>query len=152
MEARPRSLEPLNKQSMTEFTSEIKVIPHSRKVVYETLSDLNNLESKRADIPEDKITEFELTADSVSFSANPFGKLTIRIVEKEPDSSIKFAADGLPIEANLWINLNASGENETEMQALLVAELNPFIKGVVSKPLQKAVDKIADILSQMPFE
>lgn len=136
---------------MTEFTSEIKTIPHNEKIVFETLSDLNNLRSAEDRIPEDKIKDLEVTADSVSFSVSLFGKVTIYIVEREPNNSLKFAADGLPVDANLWIQLKQIDENETEMQVILKADLNPFIKSLASKPLQKGVGKMADILESLPF-
>lgn len=137
---------------MTEFTSEVKVIPYDEKTVFATLSDLSNLEKAKGQIPEDKINEFELTADSVSFTANPFGRMTIYVVDKEPDHTIKFAADGLPVNANLWIELKPTSDGKsTEMQIVLRAELNPFIKSLASKPLQKGIGKMADILASIPF-
>jgi hypothetical protein len=38
------------------------------------------------------------------------------------------------------------------MKITVKAELNPFIKGMVSGPMQDGVEKIADALSQIHYE
>ena len=37
------------------------------------------------------------------------------------------------------------------MKVTVKAELNPFIKGMVEKPLMEAVEKIADALAQVQY-
>ena len=32
------------------------------------------------------------------------------------------------------------------------ADLNPFLKPMVSKPMQEAVEKISEILARLPYE
>lgn len=137
---------------MTEFTSEIKTIPYKEDIIFSTLSDLNNLDKVKHKIPQDKIQDFGFDGDSVSFSVSPIGKVRIHIVERNPNHNIKFEAEGLPVKANLLVQLKPTGENTTEMQILVNAALNPFIKGMVSKPLQNGIDKMAELLTAIPYE
>ena len=84
--------------------------------------------------------------DSVQI-ASPVGQLVLRIIEREEPKCIKFASEGSPIPLNLWIQLLPHGEMECKMRVTVGAEVNFFMKGMVSKPLQQAADGLANILS-----
>lgn len=136
---------------MTEFVSDIKAIPFNEDRIFNMLSDLSNLEKVKDRIPQDKIQEFEFDKDSCSVSVAPVGKITFQIVEREPYKTIKFATANSPIPLYLWIQLKQVEENDTRMKLTVRAELNPFLKQMVSKPLQDALDKISTILTALPY-
>ena len=137
---------------MTEFISEIKTIPYGNQIIFETLSDLNNLERMRNRIPSDKIEDFIFDTDSCSFSIQPVGKVRFSIINREPHKTIKFSADQSPVDVKMWIQLKEVGEQETKMRLTVKAELNPFLKPMISKPLQEGINQIADILASIPYE
>ena len=139
---------------MSTFESEITVIPHNIGKIFETLSDLNNLQRLKEMIPADKITQIKsmsFDTDSCTFDINPIGKITLRIIEREPQKTIKFVADNSPIPLNMWIQLVSLNENETKTKITVKAELNPFIKPMVSKPLQDGLNKMAQMLTVIPY-
>jgi hypothetical protein len=43
-------------------------------------------------------------------------------------------------------------ENDTKMRLTVKADLNPFMKSMVSKPLKQTVDQVADLLSRLPYD
>ncbi len=137
---------------MTQFESGIKMIPYKQESVYNKLSDLNNLEAVKDRIPADKVQDLQFDADSVSFSVSPVGKLALKIVEREPMKCIKFEAANSPIPFNLWIQVLPVGENESKMKLTIKAEINMFLKGMVSKPMQDGLEKLADMLAMIPYE
>ena len=137
---------------MTEFISEIKTIPYGNQIIFETLSDLNNLERLKDRIPSDKIEDFIFDTDFCSFSIQPVGKVHFSIINREPHKTIKLSADQSPVEVNIWIQLKETGEQETKMRLTIKAELNPFLKPMISKPLQEGINQIADILASIPYE
>jgi len=137
---------------MTEFVSDIKTIPFGNQIVFDTLSDLNNLENLKNRIPSDKIQDFTFDSDSCSFSIQPVGKIRFCIIDREPLKTIKLAADQSPVEVTMWIQLKETGEQETKMKLTIKAGLNPFIKPMISKPLQDGINQIADILANIPYE
>ena len=47
--------------------------------------------------------------------------------------------------------LESIGLLTKEELTILLAELNPFIKPMVSKPLQDAIDKISTMLASLPY-
>jgi hypothetical protein len=137
---------------MAEFTSDIKTILSDDSQIFDLLSDLNNLEKVEHRIPEDKVTDFTYDRDSCSFSVNPVGSIKFRIVDREPNKTIKFETTESPVPINLWIQLKQVSEKNTKMKLTLKADLNPFLKPMVSKPLQDAVNKISEIIAQLPYE
>lgn len=136
---------------MTEFVSEVKAIPHSGERIFAMLSDLSNLERIKDRIPQDKVKNFEFDSDSCSFAVDPVGKINFQIVEREPNKTIKFATTNSPVPLFLWIQLKEIAENDTRMKITARAELNPFLRPMVSKPLQDAVDKISEVLASLPY-
>ena len=136
---------------MTEFVSEIKQIPQNDERIYAMLSDLSNLERIIDRIPQDKIKDFEFDSDSCSFSVSPVGKITFQIVDREPCKTIKFQTTNSPVPLFLWIQLKQVQEMDTRMRLTVRAELNSFLKPMVSKPLQDALDKISTVLASLPY-
>ena len=136
---------------MTEFVSEIKQIPQNDERIYAMLSDLSNLERIKDRIPQDKIKDFEFDSDSCSFSVSPVGKITFQIVDREPCKTIKFQTTNSPVPLFLWIQLKQVQEMDTRMRLTVRAELNWFLKPMVAKPLQNAIDKISTVLASLPY-
>ncbi|MDH6534133.1 SRPBCC family protein [Parabacteroides sp. 52] len=136
---------------MTEFVSGIKSIPHNDERIFAILSDLSNLEKLKDRIPQDKIKDFEFDSDSCSFTVDPVGKITFQIVEREPNKTIKFATTNSPVPLFLWVQLKQVEENDTRLKITTRADIPVFIKPMISKPLQDGIDKIAEVLANLPY-
>lgn len=137
---------------MSKFESSIKQIPYAQKAVYDNISNLENLENVRDRIPEDKLKDFRFDHDSVSVSVAPVGELRLRIVERDEPKCVKFGSEQSPIPFNLWIQVLPVTDTSCKMKVTVDASLNPFIRGMVSGPLQDGVEKIADALAMIPYE
>lgn len=135
---------------MSKFESGIKHIPHPQTAVYKALSDLSNLDKVKDKLPEDKIKDLSFDSDSLTIGA-PMGSVSMRIIEREEPKCIKFATEKSPIAANLWIQIVPEGEEACKMKLTIKADINPFIKGMVAKPLQEGLEKIADVLAMIPY-
>lgn len=136
---------------MTEFVSDVKTISHSDADVFRVLSDLSKLELVKDRIPADKIKDFSFDSDSVSFRVDPIGEVRFLVVERELNKLVKFKSENLPFDVFLWLQLVSKAENDTKMRLTVRADLNPFMKPMVSKPMKDVVDKISDVLSQLPY-
>lgn len=135
---------------MSKFESSIKHIQYPQTMVYAALSNLQNLEKVRDRLPADKVKDLSFDSDSLSISA-PMGSISMRIIEREEPKCIKFETENSPISANLWIQIVPEGEQACKMRLTIKADLNPFIKGMVAKPLQEGLEKIADALAMIPY-
>ena len=137
--------------SITKFESSVKQIPYSQEAVFRNISDLRNLEKVRDRVPEDKVNDFAFDQDTVSLNVAPVGELKLRICDREEPKCVKFETVQSPVPFNVWVQVLPVDESNAKMKVTLKAELNPFIKGMVEKPLQDGVEKIADALSQIQY-
>lgn len=139
-----------------QFESNVKHVPYSQERVYNKLSDLNNLEGvrERLDMVKDKLDgkleDMSFDRDSITLKVQGIS-LTLRIIEREPLKCIKFEGDKSPIPLNLWIQILPVTQEEAKMKVTIRAEVNMFMKAMVSKPLQKGVEKLADMLAMLPY-
>ena len=136
---------------MTEFVSEIKTIPYTDEKVFAMLSDFNNLERVKDRIPQDKIKDFHFDSDTVSFAIDPVGSIAFSMVEKEPNKLIKLATTNSPIPLFLWIQLKQTEDSLTYLKVTAKAEINAFLKPMVSKPMQEAVDRMATMIASLSY-
>ena len=137
--------------SESKFESSVKLVPYSQQAVYDNISDLRNLEKVRDRIPEDKVNDFSFDEDTVSLNVAPVGELKLRICEREEPKCVKFETVESPVPFNVWVQVLPVDENNAKMKVTLKAELNPFIKSMVEKPLQDGVEKIAEALAQIHY-
>ena len=133
------------------FESEIKTIQANDVEIFAVLSDLRNAEKLKERIPQDKVKNIELTEDSISFEVAPVGALSLKIIEREPNKTIKFVADRSPVDFFVWLQLKQVGENDTRLKVTLKADLNPMIKMMASKPLEQFVNMLAESLSKLEY-
>ena len=137
---------------MTDFTSEVKTIPHNDDRIFAMLSDMSNLERIKDRIPQHQIKNFSFDADTCSITVDPVGTVTFQIVERIPNKTIKFSTTNSPVPLLMWIQLKQIAENDTRMKMTVRADLNPFVESMVSKPLQEAIGKISEMIAQLPYQ
>ena len=136
---------------MTKFESSIREIQAPQQKVYDLLSNLENLEKVRDRVPEEKLKDFSFDHDSLSVNVPPVGSISMRIVEREEPKTIKFETEQSPVPFNFWIQLLPVTNDSCKMKLTIKAELNPFIKTMVQKPLQEGLEKIADALQMIDY-
>ena len=137
---------------MSKYESKVKQIPYPQEAVYRTISDLNNLARIRERVPDDKIQEFTFDSDTVSMSVPPVGEISLRIVEREEPSCIKFETAKSPMPFNLWVQILPVDEQTSKMKVTVKADIPFILQAMVNGPLQEGVEKVADALSQIPYE
>ncbi len=136
---------------MATFESTIREINYPQQNVYNLLSDLSNIEKIKDRLPEDKVKDLIFDENSISISS-PMGAVKLNIIEREEPKCIKFETEKSPLPFNLWIQILPVDEASSKIKLTIKAELNPFIKGMVSKPLQEGIEKIADALQMIKYE
>ncbi len=152
MEGKPRTMG-MKPQitSMDKFESTIKTIPCKQEQVYNTLSDLSNLEKFKDKIPDGKINSMAFDNDKITVNVEPVGNLTINIVECEPCKTIKFGSPNTPMDFNLWVQIAAIDEATCKIKVTIKIELNMLTRTLMKNKLQQAVEKLAEVLSKIPY-
>lgn len=120
--------------------------------MYRVLSNLSNLERVRDLIPQDKIQEMEIQHDHVRIKVDGLGqKITIAIVDRIENDTIKFGLEGAPMEANFWIQLKEISPTDTRLRLTLKADIPMMFRMMIGKKLQQGLDQAADMLAQFPY-
>ena len=136
---------------MATFESTVRQINYPQQSVYQLLSDLSNIDKVKDRIPEDKVKDLIFDTDSIGINT-PMGVVTLNIVERDEPKCIKFETTESPLPFNFWIQILPVTAQSSKMKLTIKADLNPFIKGMVSKPLQEGIEKIADALQSIKYE
>ena len=120
--------------------------------MYRVLSDFRNLERVRDAIPKDKIQEMEIEPDNVRLKVDGLAqKITISIVDRIENDTLKFGAEGIPMDANFWIQLKEVAPNDTRIRLTVKADIPMMFKFMFEKKLQTGLDQAADMLAQFPY-
>ncbi|MCI1741919.1 MAG: SRPBCC family protein [Prevotella sp.] len=137
---------------MVKIESSIKQIPYAQETVYKNLSDLNHLERLKDKIPADKVGDVSFDQDSITFKVPMAGQVTMKVVKREEPKTIKLETEKSPVPLTFWIQLLPTDENSCKMKLTVKADVSPFLKGMIYKPLQEGLEKIADALALIPYE
>jgi len=148
--------------SLEKYTSSTKLVNHNEQVVFNYLSNFQNLsaylnsgliEKITEKIPQIKITDFSSDQDSCRFNITGIGLAEIRIVKREPFKTIKVeSSGGLPISFTFWIQLMPVDNFQTKMRLTLHVEMSMIIKMMAGSKLEEGIDKLADTLSSLPYQ
>ena len=138
--------------SETKYESKITSAPCSAQQIYRVMSNLQNLERVRDMIPKDKIQEMEIEPDRVRIKVDGLAqKITIAIVDRIENDTVKFGAEGIPMDANFWIQLKELAPNDTRIKLTVKADIPMMFKTMIGKKLQDGLDQAADMLAQFPY-
>ena len=138
--------------SESKYESKITSAPCSASQIYRVLSNLENLERVRQFIPQDKVQEMEVSPDRVRLKVDGLAqKITIAIVDRIENDTVKFGAEGIPMDANFWIQLKEVNPTDTRIKLTVKADIPFMFKMMVDKKLQQGLDQAADMLAQFPY-
>lgn len=147
---------------INKYVSEVKTIPHNQQIVFNYLSNFENLaaylnsgliEKITEQVPQIKITDFESDHDSCKFNITGLGVAKINIVNREPFKSIKIeSSGGLPLSFTFWIQLLPIDEYQTKIRLTLHADMSMMIKMMAGNKLEEGINQLADTLSKLPYK
>ena len=138
--------------SESKYESKITSAPYSAQQIYRVLSNLQNLERVKDLIPKDKVQEMDIEPDRVRFKVDGLAqKITIAIVDRIENDTVKFGAEGIPMQANFWIQLKELNPTDTRIKLTVKADIPMMFKFMIEKKLQQGLDQAADMLAQFPY-
>jgi carbon monoxide dehydrogenase subunit G len=118
---------------MTKIETKKVEVNQSREEVFKFLSDFDNFEK----LMPSTVTKWNSTSTECSFTLNGMATIGMAIKGSVPPSTINIVSHGKnPFEFTLRIDLEEAPENKTFVQLFLEAEINPFLKMMVEKPLE----------------
>lgn len=145
----------------TRYVSDIKIVENNQDIIYNYLSNFENLSKyvneglltkMTEQVPQIQISDFESDADSCRFQISGMGQAEIKIIEREPCKSIKIGSSGsMPVGITFWIQLMPVSAYQTKLRLTLDAEMSMMIKMFVNKKLEEGINKLADMLAMLPY-
>lgn len=148
--------------SLNKYTSDVKLVENNQQVIFNYLSNFENLseylnsgliEKITEKIPQVKITDFQSNQDSCKFNITGLGVAEIKIVNREPFKTIKVeSSGGLPLSFTFWIQLIPVDPFKTKMRLTLHAEMSMMIKMVAGNKLEEGINNLAETLANLPYK
>lgn len=131
---------------MKTYESKIVSIRRMDEDVYKVLSNFKNF-SPLAQLA--KVENWQADDDWCRFDVKGMGTAGLRIIEKEPNKTIKITGDGgIPFEFFLWVQLKQVAPYDTRLKITLKAELNMMMSMMVGSKLQDGVDAMAEQIAK----
>ena len=138
---------------MEKYESSQKQILKSQDRTYEKLCDLRNLEKycpKDAEtMKQVEMDDIEFGQEYISFKVKMVGKVSLRIIDRESPKMVKFGVEGLPVSANLWVQLVGVSETDTRMKLTVKADIPLMLKPMLNSKLKEGIERVADVLKFM---
>ena len=138
--------------SESKYESKITSAPCSAAQVYRVLSNMQNMERVKDMIPKDKIQEMQIEPDRVRMKVDGLAQMiTIAIVDRIENDTVKFGAEGIPMDANFWIQMKEVSPTDTRLKLTIKADIPMMFKFMIEKKLQQGLDQAVDMLAQFPY-
>ena len=138
--------------SECKYESAVTKVAASTAQIYSVFSNLKNLERVKNMIPQDKVQEMEIEAESVRMKVDGLGqKITILIVDKTENEVIKYGAEGIRMEMNVWIQMKEVAPMDTRIKLTLKADIPMMFKMMLDKKIQQGINQAAAMIAQFPF-
>lgn len=135
---------------MTRYESTVREVAAPQQAVYDMLNDLNNINKFIDMVPEEQRSKLSFTSDSVS-AQTPAGAVEIKVVNREAPKMIKFETVKSPVSAFFWVQVLPVTQVTSKMRLTLDVDLNFFMKQMLDKRIKDAMEKIADVLQNLPY-
>jgi carbon monoxide dehydrogenase subunit G len=117
--------------------------PASPEEVFKYVSNLNNFKNL---LPQDRISEWESRDDYCSFKVQGTATIDLHLKNSKEFSELYLESgerSPFPIKLTVFLSENETG---TKAYQFMEAQINPFLKMMVEKPLANLFDYIADRL------
>ncbi len=129
------------------FTSKTITANCTQQEAFEYITDLNNFENL---LPTERLSDFKSTKDVCSFKAQGSFFVSLSVDKATEYEQVVFkTSDDSALKFTLEVNLKDMGDGTTEVSQVCNADLNPFLKMVIEKPLTKLFDYIADRMAEI---
>jgi len=123
---------------ISEFRSRQGKLICTTEDVFNFVTDIRNFKQF---VPGESVRNWQADRESCSFEMPPLGEVSVRLIEKEPNRRVVFAGDALQSNNfSLLLDISGNDKEPAEVRVTLIAELNPVMKMVISKPAEQFLE------------
>ena len=131
---------------MNTYESKIVSVKRLDEDLFKILSNFKNFTPF---VQTAKIENWQAEEDWCKFDVKGLGTAGLKIIECEPNKTIKITGDGgIPFEFFFWIQLKQVAPYDTRLKLTLKAELNMMMKMMVGSKLQEGIDTMAEQIAK----
>lgn len=125
--------------TMKEIASEKLTINCPQEKIFQFLSNFNNF----GKLMPEQIINWQSTEDTCSFTIKGMTDLSMKIKEKMPSHTILISSYGkVPFDFELKCSFDVINQSQTGSQLIFLADLNPMLSMMASKPLLNFVNML----------
>jgi carbon monoxide dehydrogenase subunit G len=130
----------VNMSGLSHFESRTGKLNCTAEEVFRFVTDIRNFERF---LPAKTVLNWNSERESCSFSVPVVGTVKVRLISREEFSNVVFRGDALR-ENDFTLSLDISDRHEsvTEVKVSLVADLNPMIKMMASRPVNQFLEML----------
>ncbi len=130
---------------MTKIESKKVTVGASASEVFAYVSDLNHFEDL---LPPDRIENWRSDENSCRFKIKNVSEIGFKKKSEDAPQYLQLVSDeSAPFPFTINVHIKPLGDNKCEAYQVIDADINPFLKMMVEKPLRNLFDYIADRLS-----
>lgn len=135
----------------TTIESSEREIKYPQQAVYQTLSNLSNVEKYKEYIPAEQVKNLDVSQDHISVNTQ-LGDIELAIVERKEPQLIKFSTRKSPVSMDCHIQILPLTNTSCKMKLVVQANMNPMLGSMLKKPLEMGIEKVADLLQKINYE
>jgi hypothetical protein len=99
-----------------------------------------------------QVKDVKVSKDQFSFIAGEYGKVELRIEDREEPKMVKYTGSGLlPFEFCVWVNLESRALYDTRIQLVLGAKVNMVSRIMMKRPLEKHLNLLMEMFEKLPY-
>ncbi len=140
---------------MSTFKSTERNIAAPRALVYNKLKDPEGFKGLTANAPDSakqQVGKIRIDGDTITIEAKPVGDVSFRIGKGVENERIHLDTVSSPLPLGINVCLaDGDAADTTRAHIEIAIDLNPILKSMISKPLQEASEKLADLISFIPY-
>lgn len=124
----------------------------SASAIYNRIYDFSKFEELIDKLPEEvrsQLGEVKFTADSIVIPHNMLGQITLRVSERVADKRIAMQAENAPIPMFMAINLDAKGDNATDVQTSIDVDIPAMLKPMIGPKIEPMLKQSAEKFGEM---
>jgi len=131
---------------MQTYKSEPKTVRYPNHVVYQMFSKFTNFDSL-AEM--NKLNNWKSTTDACQFNVENMGEIHLQMTERQENKILKMTNDNkIPFKFNFILQFSPVDANSTQIQFVLEAKINIFLRFFLKKTLQDFINSISEAVCQ----
>lgn len=140
---------------MATFKSSERIVNADRATIYNRLKNPESFKSLAEGVPDEmkkQVESIRIDGNIITLRANPVGDISFRIDKGVENERLHLVTEKSPFPLSIDVVLtDGDTMGSTKEHVEVGIDLNPILKSMLSKPLQEAAEKFAELIAVIPY-